>query len=270
MLFAVVFSLLVHLAALFFLKSRLLQLDNPLPQAIPFTVSLNLPDKPRLPSPPLPLPEPPAEAKPLPKPQPKTVRKPPAPTVIATNKPTPDRVELPPVKPAEPTPLPPTPSPRPDAPTDMMSYVNAARERRRQSEDYAARVNAEAVARERKPSEDEIRNEIIKNNLKAGTNGIFQIISLGPYNAQFSFKGWTTDYYSARRELVQVEAGPGEDIKRNIARKMIELIRRHYSGDFNWESLRLGRVVVLSAREEDQRGLEDFLIQEFFQGDMLR
>ncbi|HQR59999.1 MAG TPA: hypothetical protein PLH03_01385 [Methylophilaceae bacterium] len=231
-------------------------------------MSLNLPDKPRPLPPPLPQPEPPAEAKPLPKPQPKAVRKPP--TVITTNKPTPDRVELPPAKPVEPPPLPPTPSPRPDAPTDMMSYVNAARERRRQSEDYAARINAEAVARERKPSEDEVRNEIIKSNLKAGTNGIFRIISVGPYNAQFSFMGWTTDYSNARRELVLVEAGPGEDIRRNIARKMIELIRRHYSGDFNWESLRLGRVVVLSARQEDGPGLEDFLILEFFQGDALR
>ncbi|MDP2762540.1 MAG: hypothetical protein Q8O64_19435 [Sideroxyarcus sp.] len=32
----------------------------------------------------------------------------------------------------------------------------------------------------------------------------------------------------------------------------------------NWESLRLERVVVLSARMEDNEGLEDFLIREFF------
>jgi hypothetical protein len=45
---------------------------------------------------------------------------------------------------------------------------------------------------------------------------------------------------------------------------MIELIRQYHKGDFNWESYRLDRVVVLSARSEDSKGLEDFLIREFF------
>jgi hypothetical protein len=41
-------------------------------------------------------------------------------------------------------------------------------------------------------------------------------------------------------------------------------MRTHYSGDFHWESHRLQRVIVLSARPEDQRRLEDFLMVEFF------
>jgi hypothetical protein len=45
---------------------------------------------------------------------------------------------------------------------------------------------------------------------------------------------------------------------------MIELIRGHYNGDFRWESHHLGRVVVLSARPQDQAGLEEFLVREFF------
>ena len=49
-----------------------------------------------------------------------------------------------------------------------------------------------------------------------------------------------------------------------MVRRMIELIRTHYTGDFNWESHRLQRVVVLSARKEDQGELEDFLMREFF------
>jgi hypothetical protein len=49
-----------------------------------------------------------------------------------------------------------------------------------------------------------------------------------------------------------------------LVRKMIELIRSHYQGDFNWESHRLGRVIVLSARIEDNAELEAFLIREFF------
>ena len=45
---------------------------------------------------------------------------------------------------------------------------------------------------------------------------------------------------------------------------MIDLIRTHYKGDFNWDSHRLGRVVVLSARIEDTTGLEEFMMREFF------
>jgi hypothetical protein len=48
---------------------------------------------------------------------------------------------------------------------------------------------------------------------------------------------------------------------------MIELIRKHYSGDFNWDSRRLGRVVVLSARIEDTASLEGFMMKEFFEID---
>ena len=45
---------------------------------------------------------------------------------------------------------------------------------------------------------------------------------------------------------------------------MIELIRRYYNGNFNWESLRLGLTVILSARPEHQQEQADFLIKEFF------
>jgi len=52
-------------------------------------------------------------------------------------------------------------------------------------------------------------------------------------------------------------------------RRMIELIRTHYKGDFKWESHRLDRVVTLSARPEDSEGLEDFLLREFFGAQVL-
>jgi hypothetical protein len=42
------------------------------------------------------------------------------------------------------------------------------------------------------------------------------------------------------------------------------LIRTHYQGNFNWDSRRLGRVIVLSARPEDNAELEAFLMREFF------
>jgi hypothetical protein len=49
-----------------------------------------------------------------------------------------------------------------------------------------------------------------------------------------------------------------------MVKRMIGLIREHYQGDFNWDSHRLARVVILSAKPEDNAGLEDFMMMEFF------
>lgn len=157
------------------------------------------------------------------------------------------------------------PIPAPVAAPDLMSYMQAVRERRRLAELGASREYAQAAAPEHIPSADEIRMANIKRNLQMqGTNGLFQIMSMGVRSAQFSFRGWTTDFNNSRREVIEVEVEPGADLERAVVRRMIELIRRHYSGDFNWESVRLGRVVVMSARVEDGPGLEDFMMQEFF------
>lgn len=158
-----------------------------------------------------------------------------------------------------------TPEPNSAPPTDLMAYINAARERHRAAEMSAEREYAEARARERGSSDDEIRMAKIMRNLQPqGTNGVFQIISVGDRTARYSFRGWTKDASSARREVIEVDAGPNGDVEREIVRSMIALIRRYYKDFFNWESQRLDRVVVLSARMEDNEGLEDFLIREFF------
>ncbi|MDP1941301.1 MAG: hypothetical protein Q8K54_11755 [Gallionella sp.] len=159
----------------------------------------------------------------------------------------------------------PAPEPNPAPPADLMAYINAARERHRAAEMSAEREYAEARAKERGPSADEIRMAKIMRNLQPqGTNGVFQIISVGDRSARYSFRGWTKDASSARREVIEVDAGPNGDVEREIVRSMIALIRRYYKDFFNWESQRLERVVVLSARMEDNAGLEDFLIREFF------
>jgi hypothetical protein len=180
--------------------------------------------------------------------------------VIALNKPRESRLSRPvePVMPAVP------PSPAPAAPTDMQSFVDAARARRRAAEGFFGRDQTPAPAAEREPSEDEIRMSNVKRNLAAGTSGIFQIISIESRSAAFSFRGWTNDSGNSRREYVQVEIGTNSSIEIAIVRKMIELIRRYYKGNFNWESQRLDRTVVLSARVEDNEGLETFMMKEFF------
>lgn len=156
-----------------------------------------------------------------------------------------------------------------EPPTDLMAYINQARARRRAAGIFNERENTEAMAPGRQPSEDEIRMANIKRNLQApGTSGVFQIIRIGVRTAEFSFRAWTTDSSNSRRELIEVEAGPDGDVERAIVRKMIQLIRQYHEGDFNWESPRLDRVVVLSARMKDNAGLEDFLMREFFGEDV--
>ena len=251
---AIIFSLLVH-ALVLFLALPPLQFDKS-SLALPSTMEVSLapPVRPQVIEP---LPEP---EKTLPKPEkvkPKVITqksntnaKPSfsVPDVIATPAPSHE------VTPAK------------DQPVDMMAYVNARRAQRQASETDAAKQNAEAVAREIGPTAEQVREERIKNNFKNGTNGIFEITSLSTRHAAFSFRGWTNDYSNARRESFEVEAGTGQDVRLIMIRKMIWLIRQHYHGDFNWDSQRLARVVVQSARPEDNAGLEDFMMMEFFGG----
>ena len=157
------------------------------------------------------------------------------------------------------------PPPSHSAPTDLASYINAARARRQAAEISDEPDNAETVSKQRQLAADEKRMANIRRNLQPeGTSGVFQIMSMGVRTARFSFRGWTTDYNNSRREVIEVDAGLNGDVERAIIRRMIELIRKHFKGDFNWDSHRLNRVVVLSARMEDNEGLEDFLMIEFF------
>jgi hypothetical protein len=150
-------------------------------------------------------------------------------------------------------------------PVDMMALVNANRQRRQAQENNAYRENSAAVAKERGDQQEDARDALIKKNLaQEGTNGIFYIKEIQLRHAQFAFKGWKNNINQARLEVIDVHANPNETIERAIVKKMILIIRREYSGDFNWESHLLGRVVVLSAKLEDNAELEEFLIREFF------
>ena len=149
--------------------------------------------------------------------------------------------------------------------TDLLSYIKTKKQQEQALEDDAIQANAASIVRERKPSADEFRNAIIKRNMQQeGTNGIFEIRSKNYRTAKFSFKGWKNDSSNSRLEIIDVEAGTNSDIDLAIVKSMIEVIRRDYKGDFNWESQRLGRVIVLSARMQDNAWLEEFLMREFF------
>jgi hypothetical protein len=252
---ALIVSILIHAIILFFVMPKF-QTDQK-KEPSPFQVVLAQPEVVAEPLPrepiPEPLPEPVKKQKVITQ---KTNKKQKSPTfkvpdLLATNK-------------ASPEILPPAETKSKDAPVDMMAYVNAKRAEREQFEREAAKINAEAAAREDGPSEEEKRDAKIKSNFQNGTNGIFEITSLSSRSASFTFLGWRNDYSSSTRQYFEVEASTGQDVRLVMIRRMIGLIREHYQGDFNWESHRLGRTVIKSAKVEDSAELEDFLMMEFF------
>jgi hypothetical protein len=184
----------------------------------------------------------------------------PHPTVIAVPRPAP---QMPPVA------LDQAP-PASAAPLSFMALVEANRARRRAVDQAAGVENATAREWSREPTADEIATANINRNLqtlnrgRGGTSGIFQILNMGQRYGEFSFHGWTAEDRKGYRQVIEVDAGPRGDLELAMVRRMIELIRSHYQGNFNWESQRLDRVVVLSARLEDNAGLEEFLLREFF------
>jgi hypothetical protein len=190
----------------------------------------------------------------------------------APRTPAPPRTIAPPRAPDAP-PAPPEPpalaAPEKAAPpADMSEMVAAAQARRR-----AAGIPSPDEARQEqdaRPQGDEVARANIERSLaqargRSGAGGVFQITRKGTREAAFLFRGWDNDSRAGLRELVQVDAGPDGNVEDAIVRKMIEIIRKYQPGDFSWNSHRLGRVVTLSARREDNAGLEDFLKKEFFQ-----
>ncbi len=150
---------------------------------------------------------------------------------------------------------------------DMSTMLNAARARRHAAEADAAEENAQARAAEGPKSANDIAKANIAfqaNKKSGGQNGVFQILTKGPRVASYAFYGWTNESRFSQRQVFQVDAGSGGNVDLAIVDSMIALIRKYYKGDFNWDSQRLGRVIILSARVSDTAELQRFLMQEFF------
>ena len=247
--YAIAFSLAEH-AALLAIPARRAELLGPsAPLTVPMVVQLvtREPEPPQVAEAPQPAPaRPPPVIRPAPVPLPRPVARPP-PQAIEQS------VPIAPAAPPQ--------EPQRAPPIDMMAMLRARRSQR-MAQDQAAR---EANNREATP--DQRTAAIIERNLNMGgqgVSGVFQILHIGPLSAEYAFNGWRGESLQGWRQVIEVQVRPGEDIERGIVRSMIALIRTHYSGDFNWESHRLGRVLVLSARPEDNADLEDFLMREFF------
>jgi outer membrane biosynthesis protein TonB len=95
------------------------------------------------------------------------------------------------------------------------------------------------------------------------TGGVFQV-DKSFHSAEVKFRGWNTNFKRNWLQQIHVEQGAEQDIETAVVKEMIKIIRKEKQGDFQWESRRLGKVVTLSARPEDERELAAFLLKEMF------
>jgi outer membrane biosynthesis protein TonB len=258
---AVVVSIFLHLAIFTFTRVHPpLEPEGPISQA-PINVVIAPPQvEPAVPVQPS-VPAAPVAAQPAPR-APSTAPR-------ATSQPKIERAPAPlaPRFPPQPLPEPiqgprPVPTP-PQPPAPQVDMMAAIAERR------AAREAAEAAMARGAPSKGEPEDAAARNarsvSGREGVGGVFQILRKGVRTGEFAFNGFRREGGQKQwREVIEVDAGQGGDVELAIVRRMIELIRTHYQGDFQWESHRVGRIVVLSARPADQPGLEEFLVKEFF------
>jgi hypothetical protein len=183
---------------------------------------------------------------------------------IALNRPS---KPSPPVATTPPAPRVPAPPSGASGAPDMMAMINANRQRRQAAESQTAQENAQARAGNSDAPSNDIAMANIKRNLERGrgrTGGVFEILNIGTRTAQYSFRGWSSDSPTTTHQIIEVDAGLGGNVELAIVRSMIALIRTHYSGAFDWDSHRLGRVVQLSAAPEHNAELEAFMMREFF------
>jgi hypothetical protein len=220
------------------------------------------PLQPSKPTPKTPTPPSPKAAKAA-KPAPSKPR--PAPPRVTQVKRLPDTITLPKEKPVEDSPKPPKEVTKVDPEiTDMQAYIDAKRK--------ARGAPAQSEPAEESQSAKGMRNALANIgaiNGRAGqdpneTGGVFSVSNKTFNSADVRFRGWNPNFKRRWLTAVTVERGSDPDIETAIVKKMIELIRKEKTGDFEWDSHRLNRVVTLSARQQDTQELMDFLYKEMF------
>ncbi len=176
---------------------------------------------------------------------------------------------VPPVE-APTTPPPPSPpavaapaQPAPPVAGDLSSFVASRRQARGESP-TPAETDSERRDRMIAASMPATQSPIAGRQIKRG-GGLFEITRMAFDDAQFLFFGWNKDAGSRTTQAYDVRLGNNKDMQIAVVRKMIAIIREQEHGNFDWESWRLGRTVTLSARPEDNAGLEEFLLQEMFE-----
>ncbi|HEY4316049.1 MAG TPA: hypothetical protein VGN04_00455 [Herbaspirillum sp.] len=251
----ILLSVLLHAAFLWYALSvpprPPLGASSPVPAPLMVTLLKNTQKAPSADAP-SPLPPEPVRSNTPPKPKPQKAIKRSAPKAVKPNTP----------------PLPQAPSAMRAPPAaDMSAMLDAARARRQASQDASASDNAISRDSGKAPSGNEVAQANVDFSLRKnkGISGVFEVLSVGPRIGIFRFIGWTADASDNTRQTITVDAGSGGDVEQAIIKRMIQLIREHYKENFNWDSQRLGRIVVLSAREKDEADLRRFMTAEFFE-----
>ncbi len=184
---------------------------------------------------------------------------------------------LPPPVPNAPPPLEPQP-PRPRDVTELFDFKPQPRAPQQPQEDFMADMKRRQGANTpQAAAEDSEANRAARNaagNIAAlaqkgmrgnsDTGGVFTITEIGLRRAEFTFNGFENQTRGRFAERIAVEQGSEPDVRVAIVKEMIKLIRRFKTGDFVWESRRLGKDVTLSARPADDTALFNFLMLEMF------
>ena len=265
----VMVSLLAHVALLVWMP-RLQKSKTEEPVPPPLTAYLRSAPQPATPAVP---PTPPRITPPPPRPPAAQLRqpaiKPPAP-VIALNKPaTPERPAVFTVPKAEPPPLAQIPqlTTPPPAEADLSAYIAAQKRARGELSADAPSAETERANRGALSSAALKPSAPITFEPKPQTpsGGVFQIRRRGYDYAEFMFYGWNQNFRRAVPQMIEVRKGDNSDIDIAVIRKIIEIIRDYERGDFSWYSKRTGKSLTLSARARDNSGLEEFMMQEFYE-----
>jgi type IV secretory pathway VirB10-like protein len=209
--------------------------------------------------------------KPLPPGKPKTKPQQQAPKKVPKTPPVqvkrlPNTITLPHEKHVEVVEAEPKPVTQPPQEVDMQAYIEARRKAR------GAKEPSEQSAEE---SESARGNRIAMANIAAAngrshgddrneTGGVFSLSNKTFHSADLKFRGWNPNFKRRWLQQVTVEQGTEVDVETAIVKKMIELIRKEKTGDFEWDSHRLQRVVTMSARPADTAALQEFLFKEMF------
>lgn len=153
--------------------------------------------------------------------------------------------------------------PPPDAP-DMATLIEMRRRARGASPQPEQEQDAAAVGKARAMANIMGAQGRSANGDRNDTGGVFQIVNQTFNSAEIKFRGFSSNFKRQWLQQVRVDQGSEKDIETAIVKRMIEMIRKEKPGDFIWESHRLGRNVPMSARKEDEKELQAFLLLEFF------
>jgi outer membrane biosynthesis protein TonB len=209
-----------------------------------------------------------------PPPQKSAVRTPTKPTTTPRPRPTaprverlPDTITLPDEKPVEVARKEPVPeTKREEIPPemDMTEYIAKRRQARGATDPSTATQESEAA----RGTRNALANIAAVNRRGQDdaneSGGVFSVSNKTFHSMDVKFRGWNPNFKRRWLTAVTVEQGSEPDVETAVVKKMIELIRREKTGDFEWDSHRLGKVITMSARVKDTAELHAFLMKEMF------